>query len=177
MNTNNNTNNINNIKLGDIVLAEYLTFTKEIKIGIFLVYAIDHTLDGNVRTFSTFKLSTTPRSFQLKLDASYYRFLNHDSYINANSTQRLCVDQIQAVLGTANSHTMSLIKKQLKNYMRQVYDELDESIEKGLKATICYSTNPNNQSLHQNDTIVTINGKEVPLTKLMSLINQSIQES
>lgn len=162
-----------NYQIGDIVLANYLTFKEEIKIGMFLIYALDKkSFSDPYQTFSVLKISTDAGSFQLRLDSKYYKFLNHDSFINANTSQKIGVTQIKQKLGSVNSYTMSIVKKQLKHCMHGIYDELDKFIAEDHESTLVYNINPNNQNNQiTGDSVISIDGQSISLQNLASLIN------
>lgn len=156
--------NYNNVNVGDVVVARYLDFEGEIRLGMFLVFAMRPKATPEQCHLSVLKISTHARSFQVSLSSSVYRFLHYDSFVNCVDTHILSVSQVTQVLGNISMQTMMLVKKQLKNAMSSCYDQMDDFIMHGRPA-VSNIDNKHRGGLMLEGSTLMVDGK--PLTKEM----------
>lgn len=138
------------VNIGDIILVEYRDFNNEAQLGMFFVYSKDNYYLSNLKSFSTLKICTKPLSYQIFLDSKYYKFLNHDSYINCGCQQRFHEKQVKQILGTVNSYTLEKVQVQLNQFNKDVNMQLDNAISHYRRLTKSYSVNQNNK--YQNNS-------------------------
>lgn len=164
--------NNNQVNVGDIITARYLDFAGNMQTGLFLVYSTDKETLGNKGSsaFNTLKISSEPDSFQVLLEMKYYQFLNHDSWVNCNTNQRLHQGQVKQVLGRVSGYTLQLIKNQMKHFNQVVFDDMDKYIASN-KYADNYSINPNRGALrldrHNN---LRANGETLTLDSLSDMV-------
>lgn len=151
------------VNVGDIVLADYLDFSNEIKRGMFLVYSTRYKGQEDLYDLSVIKISTHSRNFQVMLKSDVLRFLHYDSYINCTDTHVISTSQVKFILGAITSNTMMIVKRQLKNAMRSSYEQIDKYIESGMSRPSSYSENPRRGGLTLDGNTLMLDGK--PLTK------------
>ena len=153
------------VNVGDIVVAQYLDFNNEIKKGMFLVYSVRYKGKDDLYDLSVLKISTHARHFQVKLSSNVFKFLHYDSYINCVDSQIISTSQVCSVLGMVSSKLMIVIKNQLKNAMRDSYEQIDDFINSNKLNNVSYSINPRQGALTLDGNSLMLDGK--PLTKEM----------
>ena len=116
---------VKDVNIGDIVQIKYLDFDNNERVGMFLVYSKDSYWLSNLKSFSTIKVCTNPLSYQVELD---YKFLDHTSYANCSSFQRFRVDQVYKILGHISTKDLIKVRKQLKNFSKDVDKQLESAI-------------------------------------------------
>ena len=125
------------VNIGDIILAKYLDFNGTVEDGLFLVYSKDNYWLSKMRSFSALKVCTNPLSYQVPISKKQYPFLDHDSYINCSCQQRFKEVDPENVteftkiskLGSVNSYTLDKVRKQLRNFNKDVDEQLQTAIE------------------------------------------------
>lgn len=118
-------NKITEVHVGDIIRATYYKFDGTVdENGLFLVYSLDNYWVKNFSGFSAIKLCTKPEIYQVKLLQKQFPYLDHDSYINCNCTQRLSIDQVNSILGMVDGKVLYCVGKQLDNLNKDIQTQL-----------------------------------------------------
>ena len=158
-------NNNISVNIGEIVIANYLDFEGEIRQGMFLVIGMNYTGVGDRYNLTTLKISTSARNYQVLLKSDFLKFLHYDSYVNCTDLQKISTTQVLSVAGKVNNYVMNLVKKQVKNSMRDYYTQMDDFLSEAHPYCESYKVNPRRGGLTLDGTTLMLDGK--PLTKEM----------
>lgn len=118
------------VNVGNVVLVNIRNYKDEMQAAMFVVLKCDCDVPGLETSdrFTAVKISSNSGSFQVPLDSSKLKFLEHDSFINCDSIERFTNSQVYRIVGTISSYYMNRLLSQTSNYFISIQEQMINSI-------------------------------------------------